>query len=152
MGHHLTDRGTRGLAAGIEARQLRQRVGWTEVGTLLGIEVRIHEQAMLDIVDAERHRLAKADGAEMTGDFHVSLVCLLDRCSQHLTAHVGVELEPGHALGGPVVHHATDRFRAVHLVHAAHTLAAGQVGTRDVHPRARRSAPHRSGACKFSSA
>jgi hypothetical protein len=72
----------------------------------------------------------------MTRDLHTSFVRLLDRRSQHFAAHIRVELEPCHSLGSPVVHHATYGLGTVHLVHAAHTLAPGQIWTGDVHPRA----------------
>ena len=65
--------------------------------------VAVGEQAVLEVVDAERDRLAERDRAEVAGELQPALVRGLDRGAERFAADVGVGLEPGHAFVGPVV-------------------------------------------------
>ncbi len=74
---------------------------------------------MLQVVDAERNRLAEADRAEVAGHFDTVLVCLLDGRAQLGPRDLGIGLEPGDALFGPVAHQPGGIFGAGQRVHCA---------------------------------
>ena len=49
------------------------------IGLFSREELGVHEQAVLEVVDAEGDRFLKADGAEMAGDLEPAFVRRLDR-------------------------------------------------------------------------
>ncbi len=85
---------------------------------------------MLEIVDAECHRLLVAHRAEMARHLHAALVGLFDGGAQIRAGDVGVDLDPRRSFGGPVVHEAPRRLRRGHYGHVRRSrlTGAGDVG------------------------
>ena len=90
---------------------------------------------MLEVVDAERDRLAERHRAEVAGELQPALVRRLDGGAERLAADVGVGLEPRHAFVGPVVDDAPRLFGRADLGHRRRPAGTGQVGSGEVHAR-----------------
>ncbi len=73
-------------------RRITESVG-AFVRLLAGVELRVDEEAVLEIVDPERHRLRISDRAQMTGDLEMMPVRLVDRGFQLGATKVHVRLE-----------------------------------------------------------
>ena len=65
VGRHLREGGSAGAAG-------------ADVGLLAGVELRVHEEAVLEVVDAELGGFGIGDGAEVTGDFEAAFVSFVD--------------------------------------------------------------------------
>ena len=109
----------------------------TLVGLLVGIELRVHEEAVLQIVDAERRSLRIRYRAKMAGDLEAALVRLFDRRLKLVARDVHVGLEGSDTLVGPVVHQLARVFGAGELVHLHEQvgLRALQIRTGDIDVR-----------------
>src|SRR5580765_8474711 len=81
---------------------LTYRIGVRALIRLLArIELRVHIQSMLEVVDTQCHCLSETDGAQMSCDFHTALVCSLNCRTQHRPGNEVVSLEIIHAAIDP---------------------------------------------------
>src|SRR5271170_291371 len=125
-------------AVGIHCSEGGVAVGaGAEVRLLAGVVLRVDEEAVLEVVDADLGGLGVGDGAEVAGDFDVVCVRGVD-CGFELGAgdvHVG--LVAGDALRGPVVDECAGVVGAGEVVHLDEgAVGAFEVGSGDVHVRA----------------
>ena len=105
--HQIVDHGLNLRAGNIKVFRhlgLRRPDGGTYIALLPGVKLRIHEQAVLQVVDAHIRGLAKAYGAKMPGDFQSVRVSGIDRGLQLLRRDEHVSLEGGDAFSSPVIH------------------------------------------------
>src|SRR5207247_9068230 len=99
-----------------------------EVGLFGRVVLRVDEEAVLEIVDADLDGLGIGDGAEMAGDFEVVRVGGVDGGLQFGSGDVHVGLVAGGALPCPVVDEVAGVVGAGEVVH----LDEGAVGTFEV--------------------
>ena len=109
--------------------------GWgADVGLLVGVELRVDEEAVLEVVDAELGGLGVGDGAEVAGELEAVLVGLVDGGLELGAGDVHVGLEGGGSLGGPEVDGGAGVFGIAELVHLDEGGAGAlEVGRGDVH-------------------
>src|SRR5256885_13398381 len=104
------------------------------VRLLGGIEFRVHNQAMFQIVDAKLGRLAETHRAQVAGNFRSARVSGLDGRTELRARDVHVCLKGGHSLINPVVHKAHGVFGSGQYMQlwreGAHTL---EIGPGDLH-------------------
>jgi hypothetical protein len=81
------------------------------VGTSLWIELAVERDSVLEVVDAERSRFTKSDGAQMPGDGQAAFVGGGDRGLQLRCAKRGIRLERGRATSGVFGDLARDALR-----------------------------------------
>ena len=88
------------------------------VRLLVGDEFRVCEDGtVLKVVDAERDGFGPGDGTQMSGEFHLVRMGLLDCGAEFVARDVHVGLERGHAFAGPVIDEVLCIFGACELVH-----------------------------------
>src|SRR5258708_11391857 len=116
--------------------------GAARVGFLVGVQLGIYEESVLEIVYADLRRFLISDRAQMARDLEAPLVRLLDRGAQFLTGDVLVGLERGRAAIRPVGHGLTCILRSGDLMHLEISIIAGpvQIGAGDVQMWARNNA------------
>ena len=108
-----------------------------EVGLLAGIVLRVDEEAVLEIVDADLDGFGIGDGAEVAGDFEAVLVGGVDGGFELGAGDVHVGLVAGDSLRGPVVDEGAGVVGAGEVVHLDEgAVGAFEVGSGDVHVRA----------------
>ena len=90
------------LAVDIDLQQAPLHARGADAGFLPLDEVAAGEEAMLDVVDAQGHRLPERDRAEVPRDPQAAPVRLVDGGGQLLVADARVGLEPVDALVRPV--------------------------------------------------
>ena len=119
--------------------EIQQRVfdGIAAVGAGVGLtafnEFRIGEDAVFEVVDAERSGFAKTDRTEMAGDFESVRVRDFDDGGEFVGSDVHIRLERGHAFGDPIFSGAARVFGIFELVHLRSERAgAFEVRTGDV--------------------
>ena len=109
----------------------------THVGLLVGNEIGGDEEAVLEIVDADRGGLVIRDGAEMPGDLEPAPVRLLHGGRELRARDVHVRLERRRAGIGPEARHARGVRGVLQLVHLREIEPGPlEVGRGGVHPRA----------------
>ena len=106
------------------AREFQRKQGfvrfrriWAQSRFLPCKKFRVDHQAVLQIIDAQSRRFAKADRAEMPGHFDAVCVRCLHGRAQFFGRDVHVRLEGSHALRDPKLHHAACIFGILELVH-----------------------------------
>jgi hypothetical protein len=82
---------------------LRRMLPGTDAGFLLRVELRVHDQPVLEVVDAQRRRLFESHSAQVPRDFQSMFVRMVRSGFQFLGRDVHVGLERGHAFCCPVV-------------------------------------------------
>ena len=144
--HQVAEGRLHRLAAHVQRRHHAAIGGRAKIRLLRRIVFRIGEERMLQVIDAERHGLAVADGAEVSGDLDPVLVGLVDHRRELGVADRAVHLDPGGTLLGPVSDGAP-RLLLVGSPQRTERLEP-RVGRRtndvrpgDVHVRPRRVAP-----------
>ena len=101
------------------------------------VELCVHQEAMLQVVNAQRSSLAEADGAEMPGNFNSALVSRVNRRGKFRPRDVHVSLEGRRALIRPEINGLARVVRAGELVHLRCVSArALEIRPGDVHLRA----------------
>ena len=75
-----------------QQRRIASPVG-TFIGLLARIELRVDEETVLEVVDAERHRLGIGHRAQMAGELQLAPMSLVDRCAKLGAGDVHVRLE-----------------------------------------------------------
>ncbi len=132
VGDHVAHR----RRAEIQARDLIACVRGADVGLLAGVELGIDEESVLQIVDADRRRLAESDRAQVAGDLDAALMCRLHSGREFGARDVHVGLERSRALIGPEPDHTGGLIGTAQLVHLRGERAlAFQVRAGDVQAR-----------------
>ncbi len=117
-GDQIADQALEWRAGRIERQKGRiHRVIGTLIRLLVGDKVTGNQQAVLEVVDAERGGFVERDGAEMAGDLEPPGMGRLDGCSQFLAGDVGVGLERGDPETGPVLDGAAGVVGSLQRVH-----------------------------------
>jgi hypothetical protein len=95
--------------------------GVAAVGTRVGLtaldEFGIGENAVFEVVNADRSGFAKTDRAEMAGDFEAVRVSDFDDGGEFVGREVHVGFERGHALGDPIFSGTTRVVGVFEFVH-----------------------------------
>ncbi len=130
------------VAVHIEFRErLRRWSGRTNVGLFVGIEFGIDHQAMLQVVDTQRGRFSKADGAKMAGQLQPARVGRRYGRLQFSARDVHICFERVRAHAGPILHKSARVAGIVQLRHLRReTAVAFQISNRDEHLRPRHAA------------
>src|SRR5205814_6505594 len=100
MGDQVADHLLHGLAFHVQAgeRLVAVGLGRANVRRLAGNKLRVYQKAVLEIIDAERGGLAKADRAEVARHLQPAVVRVLDDGRKLSAGDVHVGLERGDAL------------------------------------------------------
>ena len=118
----------------VKLRQLLRRSGRTDVRLLAGMELGVHHQAVLQIIDPERGRLAKSHRAEVPGHFQSACVSCCNRCLQLPTRNVHVGLEGMCPHLRPVLHEPASVVWRIEFGHLRReTVMALEIPDRDQH-------------------
>ena len=86
--------------------------GTAGIGFFIGVQFRIDEESVLQIIYADLCRFGVGDGAQMACDLQTSFVGLLHCSLQFVAGDVGVRLERGHASISPIGYRLTRIFRS----------------------------------------
>ena len=114
--------------------------GAASIGLLVGIELGIREEAVLEIVYADLDRLRISDRTEMAGNLQATFVRFLDRGPHFFTSYMLVCLEGSDAPVRPISHSLARILRPGELPHLEILVIAGfpfQKRTGDIQVRAR---------------
>ena len=99
--------------------------GAASIGLLVGIELGIHEEPMLEIVYADLDRLRISDRTEMAGNLQATFVRFLDRGPHFFTSYMLVCLEGSDAPVRPISHSLARILRPGELPHLETVILAG---------------------------
>ncbi len=112
----------------------------TRVRLLVGVERRIDEEPVLEIVDPDLDRFLVGDGAQVTGNLETAPVCCLDGRAQFLARNVRVRLERGHAAIRPKFDGLSSILRTRECANLEITTRPIQIGAGHVQMWARKRA------------
>ena len=101
---------------------------------LVGVELRVAEEPVLEVVDTDLRRLGIVDRAQVARHLQAAPVRLFDHCPHFLARDVRVGLERGHAAIRPVRHRLPRVVGARELADLQVRVVAGpfEIGARDV--------------------
>ena len=101
---------------------------------LSGIELRVHEKSVLEIVDSEFGGFFVSYGAQVSRDFEPAFVRSIDRGFQLCARDVHIGFEGRYAAIGPVFQRLPSIVRAGEVRHLDEvTFGAFQIGARHVY-------------------